>query len=62
MAGRPAFHAPRVAIDAGAVYGTTEGKVHELSYARCLKFLLQGQGFRVEQEVSHAGGHAVPVK
>ena len=56
MAGRPAFHAPRVAIDAGAVYGTTEGKVHELSYARCLKFLLQGQGFRVEQEVSHAGG------
>ena len=44
------------ALYAGAVYGTTEGKVHELSYARCLKFLLQGQGFRVEQEVSHAGG------
>ena len=41
---------------AGAVYGSTEGKPHELSYARCLKFLLQGQGFRVEQEVSHAGG------
>ena len=41
---------------AGAVYGSKEGKVHELSYARCLKFLLQGQGFRVEQEVSHAGG------
>ena len=41
---------------AGAVYGSTEGRPHELSYARCLKFLLQGQGFRVEQEVSHAGG------
>ena len=44
------------ALYAGAVYGTTEGKVHELSYARCLRFLLQGQGFRVEQEVAHAGG------
>ena len=28
------------ALYAGAVYGTTEGKVHEFSYARCLKFLL----------------------
>ena len=44
------------ALYAGAVYGSTEGKPHELSYARCLKFLLEGQGFRVEQEVSHAGG------
>ena len=44
------------ALYAGAVYGSTEGKPHELSYARCLKFLLQGQGFRVMQEVSHAGG------
>ena len=44
------------ALYAGAVYGSTEGKPHELSYARCLKFLLLGQGFRVEQEVSHAGG------
>ena len=44
------------ALYAGAVYGSTEGKPHELSYARCLKFLLQGQGFRVEQEVSHASG------
>ena len=44
------------ALYAGAVYGTTEGRPHELSYARCLKFLLQGQGFRVMQEVSHAGG------
>ncbi|MBR0506580.1 MAG: AAA family ATPase [Kiritimatiellae bacterium] len=44
------------ALYAGAVYGTTEGKPHDLSYARCLKFLLQGQGFRVEQEVSYAGG------
>ncbi len=52
----PAFFAGLEALYAGAVYGTTEGKVHELPYARCLKFLLQGQGFRVEQEVSHAGG------
>ena len=44
------------ALYAGAVYGSTEGRPHELSYARCLKFLLQGQGFRVEQEVSHAVG------
>ena len=44
------------ALYAGATYGSTEGRVHELSYARCLKFLLQGQGFRVEQEVSHASG------
>ncbi len=44
------------ALYAGAVYGSTEGRPHELSYARCLKFLLQGQGFRVMQEVAHAGG------
>ena len=44
------------ALYAGAVYGSTEGRPHELSYARCLTFLLQGQGFRVMQEVSHAGG------
>ena len=44
------------ALYAGAVYGSTEGKPHELSYARCLRFLLEGQGFRVEQEVSHASG------
>ena len=44
------------ALYAGAVYGSTEGKPHELSYARCLKFLLLGQGFRVMQEVAHAGG------
>jgi len=44
------------ALYAGAVYGSTEGRPYELSYSRCLKFLLQGQGFRVMQEVSHAGG------
>ena len=44
------------ALYAGAVYGSTEGKPHELSYSRCLRFLLQGQGFRVMQEVSHASG------
>ena len=44
------------ALYAGAVYGSTEGRPHELSYARCLKFLLQGQGFRVMQEVENARG------
>ncbi|MBR4171833.1 MAG: AAA family ATPase [Kiritimatiellae bacterium] len=52
----PEFFEGLAALYAGAVYGSTEGKPHELSYARCLKFLLQGQGFRVEQEVPHAGG------
>ena len=52
----PAFFEGLKALYAGAVYGSTEGKPHELSYARCLKFLLQGQGFRVMQEVAHAGG------
>ena len=52
----PEFFEGLAALYAGAVYGSKEYKIHELSYARCLKFLLQGQGFRVEQEVSHAGG------
>ena len=52
----PAFFEGLKALYAGAVYGSTEGKPHELSYARCLKFLLLGQGFRVMQEVAHAGG------
>ena len=52
----PAFFDGLAALYAGAVYGSTEGKPHELSFARCLKFLLQGQGFRVGQEIAHAGG------
>ena len=52
----PEFFDGLTALYAGACYGSTEGRPHELSYARCLKFLLQGQGFRVMQEVSHAGG------
>ena len=52
----PMFFEGLKALYAGAVYGSTEDRPHELSYARCLKFLLQGQGFRVMQEVSHAGG------
>ena len=51
-----AFFDGLAALYAGAVYGSKEGRPHELSYARCLKFLLQGQGFRVMQEVAHAGG------
>ena len=52
----PEFFEGLKALYAGAVYGLTEGRPHELSYARCLKFLLQGQGFRVMQEVAHASG------
>ena len=52
----PEFFEGLKALYAGAVYGSTEGRPHELSYARCLKFLLQGQGFRVMQEVAHASG------
>jgi len=52
----PEFFEGLASLYAGAVYGSTEGKPHELSYARCLKFLLQGQGLRVMQEVAHANG------
>ena len=52
----PEFFEGLKALYAGATYGSTEGCVHELSYARCLRFLLQGQGFRVMQEVTHASG------
>ena len=52
----PEFFEGLKALYAGAVYGSTEGRPHKLSYARCLKFLLLGQGFRVMQEVAHAGG------
>ena len=41
---------------AGTVYGSTERRPHEYSFGRCLQFLLQGQGFRVEPEKAHAGG------
>ena len=52
----PEFFDGLKSLYAGAVYGSTEGRPHELSYARCLKFLLQGQGFRVMQEVESARG------
>ena len=52
----PEFFDGLKSLYAGAVYGSTEGRPHELSYARCLKFLLQGQGFRVMQEVENARG------
>ncbi len=52
----PVFFEGLKALYAGAVYGSTEGRPHELSHARCLKFLLQGQGFRVMQEVAHVSG------
>nr|MCR5379521.1 AAA family ATPase [Lentisphaeria bacterium] len=56
LADWPKFFDGLKALYAGAVYGSTEDRPHELSYARCLQFLLQGQGFRVMQEVSNAKG------
>ena len=41
---------------AGAPYGSTEGTVHEASFARNLQFLLAGQGFRMEPERTTSDG------
>ena len=43
---------------AGLVYGSTEGAVHEASFARNLKVLLQSQGFRTIQEFAQADGRS----
>ena len=56
LADWPRFFDGLSALYAGAVYGSTEKRPHEYSFGRCLQFLLQGQGFRVEPEKAHAGG------
>ena len=43
---------------AAMAYGSTEGRGHETSYARCLSFLLAAQGFRFRMEDVQADGRA----
>ena len=43
---------------AAMAYGSTEGHIHENSYARCLSFLLAGSGFRFTMEDVQASGRA----
>ena len=46
------------ALYAGMAYGSTEGRVHENSYGRCLSFLLASQGFEFTMENVQASGRA----
>ena len=43
---------------AGMVYGSTERRVHENSYGRCLSFLLASQGFDFTMENVQSNGRA----
>ena len=43
---------------ASMAYGSTEGRIHENSYARCLSFLLAGSGFKFTMEDVQANGRA----
>ena len=43
---------------AGMAYGSTEGRVHENSYGRCLSFLLASCGFRFRMEAVQSNGRA----
>ena len=43
---------------AAMAYGSTEGRAHESSYARCLSFLLAAHGFRFRMEDVQADGRA----
>lgn len=45
-----AFFAGLKSLYAAMPYGSTEGRVHESSYARCLAFLLASRGFRFRVE------------
>ncbi len=46
------------ALYAGMVYGSTERRVHENSYGRCLSFLLASQGFDFTMENVQSNGRA----
>ena len=46
------------ALYAAMPYGSTEGRVHESSYARCLAFLLASRGFRFRVEDVQSNGRA----
>ncbi len=53
-----AFFAGLKALYAAMPYGSTEGRVHESSYARCLAFLLASRGFRFRVEDVQSNGRA----
>ena len=46
------------ALYAGMAYGSTERRVHENSFARCLAFLLASCGFRFTMEAVQSNGRA----
>lgn len=52
------FFAGLKSLYAAMAYGSTEGRVHENSYARCLSFLLASQGFRFTMESVQSNGRA----
>ena len=54
----PVFFAGLKALYAAMPYGSTEGRVHESSYARCLAFLLASGGFRFRVEDVQSNGRA----
>ena len=54
----PDFFLGLKSLYAAMAYGSTEGRVHENSYARCLSFLLAGSGFRFTMEDVQANGRA----
>ena len=52
------FFAGLKSLYAAMPYGSTEGRVHESSYARCLAFLLASRGFRFRVEDVQSNGRA----
>ncbi len=54
----PVFFAGLKSLYARMAYGSTEGRVHESSYARCLAFLLASCGFRFRMEDVQSDGRA----
>ena len=54
----PVFFVGLKALYARMAYGSTEGRVHESSYARCLAFLLASCGFRFRMEDVQSDGRA----
>ena len=54
----PVFFDGLKSLYAAMPYGSTEGRVHESSYARCLAFLLASGGFRFRMEDVQSDGRA----
>ena len=54
----PEFFDGLKALYAAMAYGTTEGRVHENAYGRCLAFLLASCGFRFRMEDVQSDGRS----